>query len=306
MIAVSKKYSLGGHQNPVYALTANAEFSHFYSAGNDKGVVRWRTTDWRPEKVLFPVGSTVYGIFLDETNAMLVTAERNGQISVYDLNEEKIATRTVLHNAPVFAVKGIPRQKQIITASEDGTLIVASIEDLSVQKRLEPAIGALRCIALSDNQNLMAVGGKHGIIVIYDTEKFEELHRIQAHEQGLTSLCFSPDGKLLLSGGRDARLNLWDTERFTLGRSMVPHMYAVYDIQFHPTLPYFATASQDKSIKIWRLSDLSLVKILSREKGIEGHTHSVNTMNWTSPDGLLLSSGDDRSILVWQFSANDE
>ena len=77
-------------------------------------------------------------------------------------------------------------------------------------------------------------------------------------------------------------------------------MFAIYDIKFHPTKPYFATSSLDKSIKIWDAETFKLRKVISREKGMESHSHSVNKICWEQSTELLISASDDTRVMVWE------
>ena len=76
-------------------------------------------------------------------------------------------------------------------------------------------------------------------------------------------------------------------------------MFAVYDKKFHPSKPYFATSSRDKSIKIWDSELFKLQKVISREKGMVAHSHSVNKICWEASTELLISVSDDTNVMAW-------
>lgn len=114
---------------------------------------------------------------------------------------------------------------------------------------------------------------------------------------------YAPDGLSLISGGRDAQLKVWSLPDYQLINNIAAHMFSVYTIAFHPTQPYFATCSQDKSIKLWGSDDFKLYKILSLEKNTEGHFHSINKLIWSSDGQYLISTGDDRQVMVWEFNS---
>jgi WD40 repeat protein len=94
-------------------------------------------------------------------------------------------------------------------------------------------------------------------------------------------------------------LNVWSLSDYSLNDTLVAHMFAIYDIKFHPTKPYFATSSRDKSIKIWDAENFKLRKVISREKGMESHSHSVNKICWESSKEQLVSVSDDTNVMVW-------
>jgi WD40 repeat protein len=118
----------------------------------------------------------------------------------------------------------------------------------------------------------------------------------------ITSIQYDPTGDYMISGSRDAQLKVWNLPDYSLINTIPAHLFSIYSIAFHPVLPYFATCSQDKSIKVWSSSDFKLYKILSNDKGVDGHFHSINKMIWSEDGKYLISTGDDRQIKIWEFS----
>ncbi|RZK25950.1 MAG: hypothetical protein EOO63_15320, partial [Hymenobacter sp.] len=78
----------------------------------------------------------------------------------------------------------------------------------------------------------------------------------------------------------------------------------IYSIAFHPSLPYFATGGQDKSIKIWDAENFKLYKILNIEKTGNGHTHSINKMQFAKSNlsTTIRSSSNSLPILSSRYT----
>lgn len=291
--------SLSGHQNPVYALTNSSTAGIFFTGGNDKGVVEWSLEKMSFVKVLMPVKTSVYS--LHQYNDLLFVGQRSGEVNIFDLNRQIIITNLQAHEKPIFDLVTIPAKQEFLTASEDGTVGVWSLTDFSLLYRIRVSADTVRAIAVSTDGLQAAFGCKDGVIRIYDLHDYSLLHSLQQHTLPVTSVQYSPDGKYLISGGRDAQLNFWSLPDYQLQHTIPAHLFSVYGIAFHPSLPYFATVSQDKSIKLWGSDDLKLYKILSIEKNTHGHTHSINKLIW-SPDGkYLLTTGDDKLVMVWEW-----
>jgi WD40 repeat protein len=111
---------------------------------------------------------------------------------------------------------------------------------------------------------------------------------------------YSPDGSYVVTGSRDAQVKIWNTSTFELIHNIPAHLFAVNHIAFHPEQPYFATASMDKTIKLWGADDFKLYKVISREKGFETHFLSINKLVWHN--GQLLSTSDDKRIIIWDIA----
>lgn len=291
--------SLSGHQNPIYALANSAKPGIFFTAGNDKGIVEWSLEKMAFVKVLMPVKTSVYSLY--NYQHQLFAGLRSGEVSIYDFTLQTVTATFQAHEKPVFDLVVIPEKLEYLTASEDGTVGIWSLKDNSLLYRIKVSRDTVRSIAISPDGSHAAFGCKDNFIRIYDLTDYSLLYELEHHTLPVTSVGYSPDGRYLISGARDAQLNFWPIPGYELKQTIPAHLFGIYGIAFHPTLPYFATASQDKSIKLWGSDDLRLYKILSVEKNTNGHTHSVNKIVWT-PDGkYLLSTGDDKLIMIWEW-----
>ncbi|MFC3559561.1 WD40 repeat domain-containing protein [Pedobacter jamesrossensis] len=291
--------TLPGHQNPVYALANSDKDEVFFSAGNDKGVVEWSLAEMAFVKVKMPVQSSVY--CLHHFNSQLFVGERSGAFSVCNLGKEEIVARVNAHLKPIFNIKTIKSKNELLTTGEDGTVAVWSLIDFKEVYRFQVAYDTVRAIAISPDETEVAFACKDHLIRIYNLSDYSLKTKLESHSLPVTSLAYHPEGKYLISGGRDAQLKIWNLLNYELLQTIPAHMFTVYDIAFHPTLPYFATSSQDKSIKIWDSENFKLYKILSLEKGEFGHTHSINKIIWSNDGKYLISTGDDRKVIVWEM-----
>ncbi|MFD0941817.1 WD40 repeat domain-containing protein [Pedobacter boryungensis] len=292
-------HTFPGHQNPVYALANSDKAGIFFSAGNDKGVVEWSLKKMAFVMVKVPVQSSVY--VLHNYNNQLFIGERSGAFNVYDFIEQKVIARVNAHAKPIFDLKTIQTKNELLSASEDGTVAVWSLKDFAEIYRFQVAYDTVRCIAISPDESEIAFGCKDHLIRIYNLEDYSLKQTLEAHKLAITSLAYHPTGKYLISGSRDAQLNIWNLPNYELTQTIPAHLFSIYNIAFHPTLPYFATSSQDKSIKIWDAENFKLYKILSLEKVGVGHTHSINKIIWSNDGKYLISTGDDRKVMVWEM-----
>ena len=291
-------HTFTGHQNPVYTLTFSDKADIFYSAGNDKGVVEWSLKKMAFIMVKMPVQRSVYA--LHNYNNQLFIGEQSGAFSVFDFDKQKLLAKINAHPKPIFDIKTIIRKNELLVASEDGMVSVWSLADFKELHRFYVCPSTVRTIALSPNQTEISLGCKDHRIYIYNSADYSPKQVLSAHTFPITSLAYHPEGKYMLSGGRDAQIRVWDSH-YQLQKTISAHMFTVYDIQFHPSLPYFATCSQDKSIKLWDSKTFKLKKIQSLEKTGLGHSHSVNKLAWSHDGNFLISTGDDKKIMVWKM-----
>lgn len=292
-------HTFSGHQNPVYALANSDKAGIFFSAGNDKGVVEWSLDEMAFVMVKTQVQSSVY--CLHGANDKLFIGERSGAFFVYDFIKQEIVVRVNAHPKPIFDIKVVKSKNELLTTGEDGTVAVWSSTDFSELYRFQVAYDTVRCMAISPDETEIAFGCKDHLIRIYNLADYSLKQTLEGHSLPVTSLAYHPERKYLISGSRDAQLKIWNLPNYELVQTIPAHMFTIYNIAFHPTLPYFATSSQDKSIKLWDAENFKLYKILSLEKGEFGHTHSINKIIWSKDGKYLISTGDDKKVMIWSM-----
>jgi centriolar protein POC1 len=300
MITIQKATELTGHSNPIFALTLSQKPGILFTGGNDKGVVEWSLKTNSFIKVMFPVAASVYAIHCPEDYPLMFTGLRSGEVLVFDFIKQQLIPGLRHHRKPLFDIKTVNSKKELLVASEDGTISIWSLETLQLLHTLKVSADTVRCISISPDEKQVAFGCRDNDIKIYDLVDYTPIATLKGHTMAVFSLQYSPDGSYLVSGSRDAQVKIWNTSTFELVENIPAHLFAVNHIAFHPTQPYFATASMDKSIKLWGSDDFKLYKIISREKGYDTHRLSINKLAWS--DGLLLSASDDKKVIIWDIN----
>jgi len=299
MITVQKIAELTGHSNPLFALALSQKPGILFSGGNDKGVVEWSLKTNSFIKVMFPVASSVYAIHCPENFPYLIAGLRSGQVLVFDFIQQKVIKSLNHHRKPIFDIKSVNAKKELLIASEDGTVSIWSLETLELVHSINVSQDTVRCISVSPEKKQIAFGCRDNSIQVYDLEDYTPVKSLNSHTMAVFSLQYSPDGDYLVSGSRDAQVKIWDANTLELKENIAAHLFAVNHIAFHPTQPYFATASMDKSIKIWGSDDFKLYKVISREKGYASHQLSINKIAWDGDN--LISLSDDKRIIIWNI-----
>ena len=281
----------------LFTLALSQKPGILFSGGNDKGVVEWSLKTNSFIKVMFPVPASVYAIYCPEGFPLMFAGLRTGDVAVFDFLQQKVITLLKHHTKPVFDIKSVTGKKELLVASEDGTVSIWNIDTLQLLHTIYVSNDTVRCISITPNEKQAAFGCRDNQIKIYDVEDYTLVKTLHGHTMAVFSLQYSPAGDYLVSGSRDAQVKIWDSISYNQIQNTPAHLFAVNSIAFHPTQPYFATASMDKSIKLWGSDDFKLYKVISREKGYPGHVLSINKLVWNGDD--LISVSDDKKIIIW-------
>lgn len=289
-----------GPEGAIYTLEQAAIPQRFFSGSSDNLVVEWDMELSEPIRAVASLPSRSYALkYIAELN-LLVVGNYSGGMHVIDLNIGKEIRLFQLHSKTIFNLEYDEKRQRIISLSADGSYAVWSVPDFKLLHHEVLTKLNVRCLAFRPDQDEMAIGCGDGSIRIIHTETFAQLARLEGHLEGfsVTCLAYTPNQKQLISGSRDARLNFWDLKSgYELVNKIPAHNFAIYSIVFHPSKPFYATGSRDKTIRIWKLGKMRPLKTI--DVSIGGHKNSVNKLLWSDFNDYLISTGDDRSIKVW-------
>jgi WD repeat-containing protein 61 len=290
-----------GHQGSVYAVCKLNE-EEFLSGSGDHHLVQWHIKKEKEGNVLATFPSGIYSL-LALQNGKILAGTGNGEIHLVDLLVQQQQKVVKPHSLSVFNMLYVESKGIIISVSGDGTMAISDAETLQLIKLFTIGNFKIRSILLSDDDACCFVGCGDGQVAIIDLNTLNVTHRFAAHTDGFSvnALAFSPGNQFLYTASRDARLNVFDIKNnFLPITSIAAHHYAIYGIQYAPSKKIMATISRDKSVKLWNPNPIEFLLKLDKENYM-GHTHSVNTLQWLSSN-ILLTAGDDRSIMAWQIN----
>jgi WD40 repeat protein len=286
------------HQGSVYALCCGEMENDFFSAGSEGLIASWNLTRLAVPAAAAKLPSQVFSLFYWREKKWLLAGTMSGSVHVLDLEKKKEIFSITHHSQSVFdmAVHG----EKIFLASKDGTLSVWNHEFKSPEFTAVVSNQALRCLAFSPSGTELALGCSDGNIYFLNPSTGEVNYSLAGPTSSVFCAAYLGQN-VLAAGSRDAQLYVYDLASRRLLRQIKAHLYTINHLV--PVLggKYFATASRDKTIRLWQAENFELVKSLDREK-YNGHANSVNRLLWIGHENSLVSTGDDRSIIVWKIT----
>ena len=292
--------TLKEHKGAVYALCQGPEPHLIYSAGADRHVLLWDLKKQEAVKAVAKSPTTVISLlYLPQFNYLLI-GQVEGGVHIIDLEESKEVKYLKHHKGYIFDLQYLEQKQELIMASGDGTFSVCSIPDgkLLLQERVGE--GKLRSIDLAASRKEIAISAAEGKVQLRRQDDFQLLQEYTDYKSAVNIVRYQPDEAALWVGEKDALLSKIDLQAEAKTPTIAAHYWAIYDVVFEPNGKWMATASRDKTIKIW---DFKQEKVLKRLEGLkdQAHTHSVNKLHYCNKLEMLVSTGDDGSLKLWQI-----
>ena len=300
---ILKTAQLEGHKASIYALAQGAEPHLIYTGGGDNLIVEWNLAEHANSRLILKMPERVFALRYLKDQNLLLAGSYLGEIYLIDPEQGQQVHVLKHHHQMVFDMAPIPGQDAFIVLAGDGSFSVWSLKDYSLIHAHKVGHFKLRSVDFHPNAQEMVIGSEDGLIRVFDLTDFREKQKLEGHFKGFSvnSVKYIQGGKQLISGSRDAYLVLWDVDKdYAFQKGFQPHIYAIYSIVQSPDGKLLASGSRDKTVKIWNAETLELLETI-KGADMEGHTKSVNNILWSDFKDQLITTGDDRTVKVWQI-----
>jgi WD repeat-containing protein 61 len=300
MIEVKRKHVFTGHKGPVYTITESGIDGVILSGSSDQLMGSWSIVNGTPGEISAYMPTHIIALAGLKNPHRIVAGTSGGTVHVIDPVAKKELRADKHFSSQVFEFAYAEKHNLLLTSSGDGAIAVLDGVSFDKLKTLQICNEKVRSMAVHPSGDLLAVASSDGMIRIFSLPLMKEVKQFSAHEPAANVVAWNPKGNLLLSGGRDAHLKIWNADdNYSLMNDIAAHNYAIYSIAYSPDGKYFATGSRDKTVKVWNAETFEVLVRINKEKH-DAHLNSVNKVLWN--DYGLISTGDDRAIMVWEIS----
>lgn len=206
------------------------------------------------------------------------------------------------HTNRVWSVAFSPDGHLLVSADEDGQIILWDIATRQPFSQLPTAANAVYSVAFSPNGKILAVGNADSTITFWDTATHQPFGQpLWGHKPGgVMYVTFSPNGQLLASASLDNTIILWDmATRQPIGPPLTGHTDWVWKVAFSPDGKTLASVGRDQRVILW---DVATRQPLGSP--LTGHKNTVASVAF-SPDGRTLATGDGHGrIILWDVATH--
>lgn len=267
----------------------------------------------------------------------LLSASLDATARLWDVETGRQIHRFFGHNWWVWSAKFCPEknaqgklidEKRIVTASQDGTVIVWSDESgqWTQNAQIQQGIpfrgheGPVYAAVFSPDGNQVLSGGYDRRILIWDPNAVTEFDYLRlaeggddseaeyrelvGHTDSVRTIQFSDKGALVVSGGRDNTVRVWDPESGKAIRTFRGHGSWIAGASFSRDGRWIISAGHDAQVKRWSLESNDEIQSLHGRR-LDGHTDAVLGASF-SPDGnRVVTASQDRFAKSWSAETGD-
>ncbi|KAJ9604555.1 DNA polymerase alpha accessory factor Mcl1 [Cladophialophora chaetospira] len=190
----------------------------------------------------------------------------------------------------------------VILGCEDGTVCEYAVPSGDLKQLLVRATLPVRDIALSPDEQWVAVSSDELEIKVINRNDIEQIAILRDHPKPIKHLSYDPSGKYLAASCTNGVIYIYDmTSEPTIYRTVDGVISRLETAEsatsrcvWHPDGRAFACATATRDIQVISVGDGAHQRTFSGE-----HTGQITSLAW-SPNGALLASSDSDCLVIWE------
>ena len=287
-----------------------------------------RKKDQRSGRILFSkvpidISRNFKALAVSEENKIIVVANEDGKVYVYDLLNGKNLAVLDGHYSTVNSVCFSPGGKMFASASADRSIIIWNSENLRQLKRLSGRSFRFEAVVFNHAGTKLAVGDELGRGRIIDLQSSRVRVSVAPwHEQKVSAIAFSANDSIIFSGGYDNRLTSFNVRsEKVIGKDVYKDYFSTSDFVLKKLNAYRDPYAWINTVSVspggnriaygggWRESGIRKqaqplwVKDFygAKARKLVSHQGFVNDIHFLD-EYRFLSAGSD-GLVQWQYDA---
>lgn len=261
------------------------------ASGEENGQIKlWDARTGEVVRTLLGHQETVRDLAISSSGRRLASSGEDG-VKLWDILTGELIYSIPSAGAIVWSVAISPDEHTLISGNSNGTIRVRQIETGLPLYSLDNG-SPVWSIAIAPDGNSFITGGQDRAQQ-WDLLNGWPLQAFTGHTDAIRSLAISPDGQTLATSSWDSTVKLWSLTTGNLQASLTGHEDRVVSVAISADGTHLASGSIDNTTKLWKLDDRALVETLES-------TDWILDVAFTAPEQMLISTGKDRSIKLWQ------
>lgn len=236
---------------------------------------------------------------LHPAGTILAAAGDDHFVRLYQLETGKQMAKLAGHHDWVRALDFAAKGEELLTAGNDGRVLLWSLAESTEFKtadpkpielhRGKPALAALRC---AHHHPWLGVVGRESTVRMFDLSTRKQIREITGPSNDLRAIAFSVDDSLLAVAGSAGKITIWNAGTGEVVAELAPHRRMIHALAFSPDGKFLASAGDDRQIHIHPVSSESQGYYLPATAG------KIRVLLFFSPH-QLASGGSDNLIHIW-------
>lgn len=207
--------------------------------------------------------------------------------------------RLIGHSGPVYGMSFSPDNRYLISASEDKTARLWSLDTYSALVSYKGHNQPVWDVKFSPLGHYFATASHDQTARLWATDHIYPLRIFAGHINDVDCVEFHPNSNYVFTGSSDKTCRMWDVQTGNAVRIFMGHTGPVNCIAVSPDGRWLASAGEDAVVNVWDAGSGR------RLKTMRGHGRSsIYSLAFSRDGGVLFSGGADNTVRVWDVKRN--
>ncbi len=284
------------HPKGVYAAAYSPDNTNIATAGEDKIVRVWNTSDGGLLLQLSGHSDIVKHVSYSPDGTRILSSSVDSTARIWDAKTGQELIILKGHQAKVNRAFFSPDGNKIATCSDDS---LWKLWDAATGKELFSTKGhdnLTRAIAFSPDGKIIATGGNLSSVKLWDAQTGQQLPFVGNQSRWQCwAVTFSPDGTKLAASGITPFVKVWDLKTNQEIGSFPIEAGWVEGLAFSPDSKQLAGSADKRIAIVW---DVEMGRRLTM---LKGHTNEIPSIMFSRDGTKLLTAALDNTARVWDL-----
>ncbi|XP_077094982.1 jouberin [Siphateles boraxobius] len=242
-------------------------------------------------------------------------------IIIYDIPSGKVLASFNGHLSVVYDLCWSRDDKDLLTASSDGTVRMWNVERLqSLAHKTLPHPSFVYCAQFHPQaQSLVVTGGYDGVLRVWNVDiqdvNGQLLQEFDGHKTFINSLCFDPEGSRMFSADNSGLIIVWGTKVVPGSRRALTSQWSIEreikeadlngisinSLEVHPNGRRLLIHAKDSVLRVMDLRIFAVRKYI----GATNYRERINS-TFTPCGSFIFSGSEDGLAYVWNSETGDQ
>jgi len=204
------------------------------------------------------------------------------------------------HSGPVYSASLSPDARFMLTASEDKTARLWSLETNSCLVAYKGHNYPVWDLKFAPLGIYFATASHDRTARIWSCDQIHPLRILAGHLSDVDCIAWHPNCNYVATGSSDKTLRLWDIQSGQCVRLFTGHQGSLTTCTVSPCGGYLASAGEDKNVMLWDLGSGR------RIASYHGHTSMVWSLDFSLESTVLASGSADNTVRLWDVASGQK
>ena len=260
--------------------------------------------NWQSESYVFKQQGHFYDVLsidFSKDGSQIVTGSADGKVKIWNVRTGLCFVTFTEHRMPVTAVRFIPSNHAVASASMDGTVRAFDLiryRNFRTFQGSEPT--QFSCLAIDPSGEILAAGSKDTFqIHLWSLKTGQLLDVFSGHEGPISGITFDGNGTTLATSSWDKTVQLWDTFTGKGRKESLSHYHDVLCLAYRPDGKQMCAGTLDGQLSFWETTNYTIEGTIDGRLDITGGRLSTDRRT-------LANSSSGKCFTTICYSADGE